>query len=353
MDAQRPLTQNEVPQPGAWIRSFGEVFIGLSREAQICGVLGAAAISPELQIREIEGLTWPVFVERYAHPAAQAGLHCLWQAVAQGAVAPEYWPPMVPFSPGVVARLRPVTEDPGVCFAVHLASAQQARIDPVLSGTLHDALSRLAMLSQSISRGVHGPLTDSQVRAIGAVQTLAENVSQLLNQLRAEFTAPAASAPLPHAVHTLLNFSTADFSSIRRVKTHQLRIAVDLPDDLQSYCHASLRDGIRHVLGVLLGAISERSAIRVWAEDLPRERAIRLTIAYQTKERGLCSSVRVEPVSWRAAHLARSSSTLQQLVNALQAHLLPGAGRVWAEPAHDRPEEMQLCAILPRWTPPS
>lgn len=349
----RPSAPDEnPPQTGSWIAPFGDAFIGLNREGIIRRVIGAIAIPPAFPFLQVQGLTWQEFIQHFADPAAHAGLEALWQAVAGGAVAEAYWPPMVPFKTGTVVRLRPVAEDSIVAYAAHLALAAQAHLDTLITSTLQDAAYRLVGLSQSISRGVHGPLTDSQVCAIGTILTLSQNVSQVLDSVRTEFTAPTTSAPLPHDLAALLAFTLNDFDSIPRIRTHQLRLESALPSGTQVYCYAALRDVVRHALTVLLGAINAETAIVLRLQVLDPERAVQLQLEYQTQEPALSSSERLQAVNWRQTQPVNPSTALQQLVNALQSYVYPLGGRAWAEPlAQAEPSAMQLCVVLPRWKP--
>jgi hypothetical protein len=124
---------NSSSEAGAWLKPVGEIFLGLNMSAVIRRVVGAVEIVPGLMALQLQGLTWQEFVNHYADETARSSLKAAWMAMAEHRVAPAYWPPYLPFKRGVIARLRPVENDPIISFVVHrwrVRSAQHPDREP-------------------------------------------------------------------------------------------------------------------------------------------------------------------------------------------------------------------------------
>lgn len=336
------------PQTGRWIAPFGDVFIGLNNAAVIRRVIGAVEIPSTLEALQIHGLTWSEFVKHFAAADAQVGLQHLWLAVAEQHVVPAHWPAVVPFKPGVVVRLRAVDGDPIINYACHLAPAEEHNLDVLIGAQTLNVTQHLIQLSQNVFRGVHGPLTDSQVKAVRGIVTIAETVNHLLHDLRTEVIAPANTAPLPYPLKELFTFSTRNFPTIRRITTHELSLTSTLTDEVKVYGYRTVRDITRRMLETLLGGIVPRSAITI-TNTIQTEGTVQVTITYQAQEPALRAAQRIVPVPLFAVERFQAASPLQGLITTMQSFVAPTNGQVWAEPVPDKPNTMQVCICLPHW----
>ncbi len=342
------LTQHPA-ETGHWIAPFGERFIGLDETATIRRVIGSFNISPPSDTDRLPGLSWREFVTHFAAADAQEGLLSLWAAVAEGRVAPDFWPAAVPFAPGTIARLRRVTNHPIIHYAAHIQPALQCDLDTLIGAQTPDATQRLIQLSQSVSRGAHGPLTDSQVKAINMIVTLSEALDQLLSDLRTALVTPAVQAPLPHAVNTLFAFGKQEFTTIQRIGTQQLNLVSDLPDGVRVYCHYTVRDVVREILQQLFEGIEAQSAIRITCHSDSAD-TVQIAIMYSARTPSLSSMEPVRPLDLGTPERFRASNAVQRLVTAAQAHVRPVNGQVQATPVTgDDAHNMQVAITLPRW----
>lgn len=347
---QSPRPEN-TPPTEYWIQPFGEVFIGLDGAARIRRVLGVLDMPDEAPVAQLQGLEWASFVERFAAADARPGLMHLWAAVVEQRVAPPHYPPAVPFQPCIAAQLRPVENDPVIRYALHLTSAIQCNLDTVIGTHTLKASQHLIQLSRSTFRGVYGPLTDPQVKAVGSIVTLSETLNELLNDLRTEIAAPAKMAPLAHPINELLKFSAHEFATVRRITTHELNVHSEFPTPAHVYCYLNLRDVVRGILETLLSGLTARTTIRITTppEQLPAD-TVPVTIAYHTKESSLHAGETIKPLDLFSPERFQSITTLQRMITTLQAHLRPVAGCVWAEPVTgDSGHTTRICLVLPRW----
>lgn len=349
---QEDHTANQPRYPAEtdrWIAPFGDRFIGLDENATIRRAIGAFTIPPATGIEHLHGLPWRDFVTHFAAPDAQAGLRHLWHAIAEARVAPDFWPAVVPFAAEAVARLRRVSGDPDITYAVHIQPALQCSLDTLIGTQTPDATQRLIQLAQNLARGMHGPLTDSQVETVNTITTLSEAIDRLLDDLRTAITMPATQAPLPHAVNTLLAFAEHDFAAIRRISVQRLGLRVDLPDDVRVYCYPAMRDVVRGILERLLEGIEAQSTITLTSQQETSD-TVRIAIAYNARTPALYSTSPVHPLDLGDAARFQPSTVLQRLVTTAQAHVSPVNGQVWAKPTRDDDaHNMQIGIILPRW----
>jgi hypothetical protein len=331
------------PEAGTWLKPVGDVFLGLNASAVIQRVVGEVERVPSLSAQQIQGLTWQQFVQRYADESAQVGLDVAWIALAEKRVAPAYWPPYLPFKPGVVVRLRPVEDDPNMTFVAHLSTAGEYELLNALIGThLLGVMDYTIRVGEHLFRGVDGPLTDLQVQAVGDIINSAGHTRQLLEDLRAAALLPAVSAPQPYSLKNLFAFSSRDFTN-RRITTQRLTIHIDLPSDVV-YCHDSIRDVVRRALDTLLTVITAETAITM--SSMVEEETVQVKIEYASQEPAFQVAQRIEPLDLSDPARLETMSVVQRLVTAAQACLKPVSGRAWAEPHQD---VIRLVLVLPRW----
>jgi hypothetical protein len=334
---------NSSSEAGAWLKPVGEIFLGLNMSAVIRRVVGAVEIVPGLMALQLQVLTWQEFVNHYADETARSSLKAAWMAMAEHRVAPAYWPPYLPFKRGVIARLRPVENDPIISFVVHLSTAGEYDLLNTLIGNhLLNVMAHTIRVGQHLFRGSDGPLTDLQIKSLGDIISSAEHTTQLLEDLRAAVLLPAMTAPQPHTLSSLFAFSARDFSH-HRIRTHQLAIRSDLSTDA-AYCHDSIRAVIRHTLDVLLAAIVPQTAIVL--SSAAHEDTLQVQIDYTSLESALQVTGRIEPLALSDPDRLDSMSTIQRLVTAAHACLRPVNGRAWAEPHQD---SARVVLVLPRW----
>ncbi len=350
MGANQTPPNEDTPNTARWIQPFGDVFIGLDEAAvirHVIGVMDKPADSPAPQVR---GLSWTSLIEQFAAAEARPGLLHLWAAVAEQRVAPSHYPPAVPFQPGTVAQLRPVENDPVIRYALHLAPAVQCNLDTLIGTHTLKASQHLIQLSRSAFRGVYGPLTDPQVKAFSSIVTLSETMSELLNDLRTEITAPTTMAPLAHPVSELLNFSTHEFTTVRRISTHELGVRSEFPTPARVYCYAGLRHVVHNVIETLLSGLTARAVVTITTPPELPDDTVPVTLTYHTKETALHTDKILKPLDLFAAERFQPLNTLQRLITTLQSHIRPIAGYVWAEPmTSDSAYTTRICLVLPRW----
>ncbi len=342
MSSQASTTQDR------WVQPFGSVYLGLDASGTVQRMLGtlrqfSAATAP------LSGLTWEDVVMRFAHEDARAGLMHVWRAVVEQRVPPKYWPTYVPFRPGVIARLREVSGDPTVRYAAHLSPTVHCELDTLLGSHMLEAMQRLVQVGRDTYRGVHGPLTDQQVEAVGEVLRIGESIGRLLDDLHRAITAPATTAPLPYPLKTLFAFTEHDFPTLRRIQTHRLYIWPELSAHERVYCHAEVRQSVQRILEALLTAITPQSGITISSVVTDEPDTARVDILYRTQTPALLSTERVEPLALKAAARFQPLTHLQQLITTAAAHVAPVHGQVWAEPARTENATMCISFMLPRW----
>jgi hypothetical protein len=334
---------NSSSEAGSWLKPVGEFFLGLNASAVIRRVVGAIEIVPGLMALQFQGLTWQQFVKHYADETAQPGLNVAWIAMAEQRVAPAHWPPYLPFKTGVIARLRPIEDDPIISFVAHLSTAGEYDLLNTLIGThLLNVMDHTVRVGQYLFRGGDGPLTDRQIKSLGGIISSAEHTTQLLEDLRAAVLLPAMAAPQPHALGSLFAFSARDFSH-HRITAQRLAIRSDLSTDAV-YCHDTIRDVVRRTLDILLAAIEPQTAIVM--SSTAHEDTLQVQIEYVSLESALQVAGRIEPLALSDPARLDSMSTVERLVTAAQACLTPVNGRAWAEPHQD---SARVVLVLPRW----
>lgn len=336
------------PPIGSWLSTFGDIFIGLDDAAVIRRVVGSIDFPTDLDMLQAQGMAWHDFVEHLASEDAKPGLRHLWLAIAKQHVAPAYWPTVVPFKPGIVARFRAVDSDPNICYVCHLAPAAPPNLDALIGSQTLGITQHLVQLCQNVFRGVHGPLTDSQVNALRGILTIAETLNHLLHDLRTAIIAPTRTAPLPYPLAELFTFTISDFTGIRRVATHELGLTATLTPDIMVYGYRPIRDIMRQLLETLLGNILTRSAI-VITNTVDKPDAVQVTVTYQTQEPALRTTQRINPIPLLDAERFQITSTLHYLITTMQSYVAPVNGQVWAAPVPGRDDTMHVCVSLPRW----
>jgi hypothetical protein len=334
-------------ESGSWIKALGDVFLGLNSSAVIRRVIGHVDIVPGLAIKHIVGLTWQEFVEQYADETARKGLRYAWLAMAEARVASAHWPSYLPFKPGMVARLRPVQDDPIVSFAIHIATRIEQEFNTVIGEHALDTVDRLTRLIRRLDSGVTGPLTDPQVKDVESILALAETAQQLLEDLCAATLVPAAVAPLPQTLDRLLTFAPNDFAS-RRMETQRLSLSYQYPKKIV-YCQPTLRERVKQTLHTLLGSISPQTTITIAQADPIDEHTVRIEIRYHSLSPELLVNERIDPKPLVTAERLQTQRVIERLVNATQAHLNPVSGQVWAEPCQSATSTACIVLILPIW----
>jgi hypothetical protein len=334
---------NSSSEAGSWLKPVGEFFLGLNASAVIRRVVGAIEIVPDLMALQFQGLTWQQFVKHYADETAQPGLSVAWIAMAEQRVAPAYWPPYLPFKAGVIARLRPIEDDPIISFVAHLSTAGEYDLLNSLIGThLLNVMDHTVRVGQYLFRGGDGPLTDRQIKSLGGIISSAEHTTQLLEDLRAAVLLPAMAAPQPHTLGSLFAFSARDFGH-HRITAQRLAIRSDLSTDAV-YCHDTIRDVVRRTLDILLAAIEPQTAIVM--SSTAHEDTLQVQIEYASLESALQATRRIEPLALSDPARLDPMSAIERLVTAAQACLTPVNGRAWAEPHQD---SARVVLVLPRW----
>ncbi len=340
-----------LPDTGTWLQPLGDVFLGLNTSAMIRRVFGAIESMPSLNGAELPDLSWHDFVALYADVTARDGLNYAWQAMAKEHVARAYWPPYLPFKQGVIARMRPVVNDPLISFVIHLSSVMEYNLAGLISEPLLEVMDRMIVISQRIFSGVGGPLTDRQVKDVGQILSYAEHSRQLLRDLRAEVLLPAAAPPLPCTVAQLFTFATGDFSH-RRIATHRLSIQSTLSTETV-YCQPVVRDVAQQIIGMLIMGIATESAIMLSDSVDEDTQAIRIAIQYQSRESALQVATRIDPLDLSDPVRLSGMRSIQRLVTAAQSRLKPVNGRAWAEPVANVGNNVDNAArinlVLPRW----
>lgn len=333
------------PEAGTWIKSLGDVFLGLNTSAIIRRVIGVIEILPDLQIKQIQGLSWQEFIRQYADESAQEGLRHAWLAMSERRVAPAYWPSYLPFKSDIIARLRPVDDDPIVAFAVHLSRYSQYDLNTTISNQLLETADRLTRLIRRLYSGVNGPLTDLQIKDVSRILNHAECAHQLLEDLRASMLAPATVAPHPLPLERLLTFSESDFAS-RRFQTHRLSLNYRCTP-LTVYCQPTIREMVKRLLHTLIAGITAQSAITVATAANTDEHVAQIEITYHSPVPDLVVKEAIDPTPLNAPERLQPKRTIEQLVNTAHAHLTPVNGRARAEP---RPGDAAcIVLILPIW----
>ncbi len=332
---------------GAWLRPLGDIFLGLNTSAVIRRVFGAVEIAPDLSIAQLPGLSWREFVALYADESARDGLNYAWAAIAKGHVAQSFWPLYLPFKPGVIARMRPVSDDPIVSFAIHLSPVMEYNLTGLIGEPVLRALDIMGRVGNRIFSGIDGPLTDRQIRNMGQLVDHTDHIRQLLLDLRAEVLLPATTAPLPHSVSELFGCSKNDFSQ-RRITTHQLSIDCRV-SDMVVYCQRAVRDSVFQIVDTLLTGILAQSTITLTDESDQDTQTVRLKIQYHTEEASLLVTERVNPITVADMERLGGMRTIQRLVTTAQALLHPVNGQAWAEPIPQETGEAQVVLVLPRW----
>ena len=331
---------------GSWLKPLGDTFLGLDSNAAIRHVIGVIEIAPDVTITHLQGLKWLEFVEKYAEASAQEGLRYGWQAIAEQQLAPIYWPLYFPFKPGVIARIRPVTDDPDVAYVVHLSTdARYAHLNTLLGQNLATALARTVKLGNHVYRGVPGPLTDLQVQTLSEIVRHAGLTEQLFEDLRAQILLPATQAPIPQPLRELLHFCHQDFAS-RRAKTHQIRIECSF-SDAAVYCSPGLREVVKRILISLIDSVVENSTITMTDELTAEDQAVRLMIRYRTQEPNMRVTQTIDPLALDDARRFEKPRLIERLVSATHARLLPVSGAAWAEPL--KAGGVQIVMVIPRW----
>ncbi len=330
---------------------FGCAFLGLDRAGVVRRGFGTVQLTPghPFYAAELVNRSWQDVVTQHAGAPARKGLHDLWLATAGGYVAPGYWPGAVPFGPGIIARLRPVSDDP-VAFAVHLSAEAGCKLDTVIGTHTLEALQRAIRLGHHIHRGADGPLTDLQVKDITAIVGKLELAWQFLDDLQVEIVTPTVTAPRPCSLSELLAFSENDFASHRLI-THRLRIQNNLSAQIV-YCPPALRAGVEHIIATLLGVITAESAITLSDQVNDEERAIEVGIHFRSQEPSVKVTGRIDPLALADPARFEAMSSVLRLVTAAQSRLAPVQGRAWADACSDAPGAACITLRLPSWQKP-
>jgi hypothetical protein len=334
-------------EQGAWLHPFIDVFLGLDNAGVIRRIIGPCESLLGFPAAAIQGTTWEDFIRRYAAVSSQTGLRYAWLAVTQHCVAPDHWPASLPFKPGIMARLRPVNQDPAVSFALHLAPSPDHNLDVLLGENTLETVQRLTALSQHVFRGADGPLTDPQVKDIGSILDSAEFIQQLLEDMHAEIVRPLVSAPQPHSISELFTFSESEFSD-RRAQTHLLSIHADLPDVLV-YCQEDLRDLVQRILHQLIANITVESAITLTTRPGDNDQTLWFEIHFHSLESELRVERPIHPLEFLDPTQFDRTHMIERLVTTAQAYLRPVKGQVWAEPVAEPDATARIVLVLPCW----
>ncbi len=337
--------------PGTLLATFGETLVGLDASGTIRAVTGATEDSTGLQSDELIGLSWENFLARTTNEPYRQGLDCAWQAIAHGRVAATHWPPYVPLSPYVVARLRPVETGGDIVMGIHLFRGVESRLVGLLGQPVSDALHKLTRLTQEVYRGSAGPLTDLQVQEVGALANHAEHVTQFIYDMHAQIAAPAATAPLPHQLSDLLTFTERDFVN-HRIATHQLKVHCDWSPSVV-YCHANLREAVHRILEMLFAGIEGQSAIVLTDHPNDSGATVRVTIDYRSQEPSLRVTEQILPLRLENPERFKPfRHPIVDLITTVQASLAPVNGAISVQPALENHAFAQFVLELPRWTGP-
>ena len=337
--------------PGTLLTAFGETLLGLDAGGTIRVAAGAIENSTGLKPDALIGLTWNELIARITNVPHRQGLDYARQAIAHGYVAATHWPPYVPFSSFVVARLRPVETDGDVALGVHLIHGVESRLVGLLGQPVSNALHRLISLTQDIYRGTAGPLTDLQVHEVGSLASHAEHITQFIYDMHAQIAAPAAAAPLPHRLSDLLTFSERDFTN-RRIVTHQLKVSCDWSPGVV-YCHAAIRQAVHRILEMLFAGIEGQSTIVLTDHPTDSGSTVRVTIAYRSQEPTLRVTEQILPLLLEnPERFELSQRPIVDLITSVQASLAPVNGAISVEPSLENHAFAQFVLELPRWTGP-
>ncbi|RPI96290.1 MAG: hypothetical protein EHM39_10980 [Chloroflexi bacterium] len=341
----------DLREDNSWLKPVGEVFLGLNPAAVIRRVVGVIEIVPSLSVLQLQGLTWPQFVEHYADEPAREGLINGWLAMAEKRVAPAFWPAYLPFKSGVIARLRPVENDSIISFVAHLSTAGHYDLLHTLLGTdLLSVMDRTIRTGQHLFRGEDGPLTDLQVKSLGNIIGGAEHTQQLLEDLHAAVLLPAIAAPRPQPLNRLLTFSMRDFTQ-RRITTQQLKLDMRLSSE-PVYCHTTIRDSVHRLLETLLAGIAPQTSVIV--SDRLAEDTVQVALQYTSQDLGLQVPNRIEPLELFDAGHRETIRGVRRLITTAHACLTPVGGRAWAEPHQGTAGQgaARIVLELPRWKGP-
>jgi hypothetical protein len=332
-----------------WLKPFDEVFLGLDGEGLIQRVTGSTESILSGTAAPITGLVWPDFISRYAAESVRTGLRQAWIALAQQAISAAHFPAYLPFKPGIVVRLRPLTGDPELKFAAHLSANAVCRLDTLAEQVMLEAIERITRLSKHVFSGVDGPLTDKQVQEMRGVVEYADTLRQLLHDLRAEVLSPAVTVPQPLSVTALFNFSEHDFTQ-RRVTTHQLAVRCRWTD-ANVYCYPTLRTAVYQLIDRLLFSIAPRSAIELSDQVFSQDRTVRVAIHYVSPDAALHPDQRLDPLELADVQRLEPLKPIQGLITMLAAGLKPVNGQAWAEPAAAE-NSARVVLVLPHWQGP-
>lgn len=334
-----------MPETGAWIKNFPDVFLGLDSTGVIRYALGATNALFGADAEALRGTSWQAVIDRHADPAAREGLHYAWMAVAEDCVDPVHWPTHLPFVPGVAAWLAALEGDPAVRFTIHLSHCIEKKLNSLINEHLLDAATKLTLLTRQVYRGTNGPLTDQQVKSIGSMLHSAEYIQHLLEDISAEVLAPAVDAPLPHPLDRFLMFDEQDFLD-KRLFTHRLSIRYS-PVAETVYCAANLRGVIFRILSTLIAHITPQTAITL--TPLVHTATIQVEIGFHSQEPELRLDQRLIPATLSEAARLRFMHPVERLVTSAQANLYAVNGQAWAEPSTGPEMTGKIVLILPRW----
>jgi hypothetical protein len=337
----------QTAQTGSWIGPFEDIFLGLDGEGRIQTVAGKSQALLGIDPAALQGTSWDDVVTAHAPEASRAGLRHLWQAVAGPCVAAPYWPPVVPFAPQVMARLRPAAPGTGPAFVAHLLPSQLPTLEVLVGEHTLDVVARLARLARHVFGGTDGPLTDLQVRHVGDIVSHAESALGLLENVRAAHLLPAVAAPARHSLDELFTFEARAFTS-RRIETHCLTVATDLPA-APVYAYALLRDMVYRVLVTLIGGATAESTIRLTTTAPPTSQTVRVEIRYHTCDSELAVETPLTPAALLQQKDQAPLRAILRLITTLHACVQPLAGDVWAEPMAQN-THARIVLVLPVWT---
>ena len=334
-----------------WTHPFGSAFLGLDRAGVVRRGSGTVPITPDhlLIAAQLTGQTWQDIIAQQAANSARDGLRDLWQATAGGYVAPDYWPDSVPFSPGLIAQLRAVNDDP-VAFTIHLASETGCKLDTAIGSHPLEALQRAIRLSRHVQRGTDGPLTDLQVKDIDSIVHNLERTWQFLDDLQTEVLTPTVTAPVPQPVAQLLAFSESSFAN-HRIITHRLSIQDNLSAETV-YCHPAIRDNVKHIINTLLGIIAAESAITLSDHVNDQDRVVEVGIHFRSSEPNFDITGRIEPLALSDPARFEAMPPVLHLVTSAQSRLAPVRGRAWADTCSDALNAACIHLRIPRWQSP-
>lgn len=351
-----------------WFDIFDTLVLALDADGIIQQAQGHLPDLPTISAAKLPGLHWDAFVAEHAAAPMRAGLRSVWRAVSDGWVDANCLPEYVPVNGPVVARLVKLARSDYPVGVRLFAATANILATPVEAGIL-PATSRMLRLSQQVLRGVNGPLTDAQVRAVGDIVDTAAHVQMSIEVLQSLLLLPLRSAPLPQPLAELVQFRETDFN-VRRITTQRLTLAY-VPDADRFgatgvYCYVQVRSIIKRILELLWSGIAVESAIHVQQEEpLPHVATqnyaatenqdttalVQVSIAFAPHELELQveRDFAPQPLDTLPDSTAPGITALARLVTVLNGCLSPLGCRAWIDAPGRASDMPHIRFTIPRW----